>query len=211
MRCVCLLEARGHTSDCAVHTGSFLARDQSRERPFLLAHDCPASPIRQTNTAHTHAPSPPPKARLAISTPPFISAFGTTPEISSHRLVSMLAIGLRRPRPEIHTTEIATSAPKRRKLGAEKLSAQKSEFSAPSGGDCPAPQAAQPEQLHQKSDTDTEMEGETLRNAQEHTDIMQPTRNDEQACSCGYLHGPEGSHHDVTAIGLGVPLLRGPD
>ncbi|ODV79939.1 uncharacterized protein CANTADRAFT_50675 [Suhomyces tanzawaensis NRRL Y-17324] len=33
-----------------------------------------------------------------------------------------------------------------------------------------------------------------------------------QECPCGHLHGPgQGSNHDVHAVGLGAPLLRGPD
>ncbi|EGV66611.1 hypothetical protein CANTEDRAFT_112323 [Yamadazyma tenuis ATCC 10573] len=34
----------------------------------------------------------------------------------------------------------------------------------------------------------------------------------QKECPCGYMHGPgQGDHHDTSAVGLGDPLLRGPE
>lgn len=50
---------------------------------------------------------------------------------------------------------------------------------------------------------DTNMEGNIY---------MDMDEKQESECLCGYLHGPgQGSHDDPLAIGLGIPLLRGPD
>lgn len=114
-----------------------------------------------------------------------------------------------------HAAEELQSEPKRRKVAGEESIGKKYNFS-------------QKVLLKDEADKNSEIDMDTIELKKDtemdtvgpETDIIDTemvvpetkTTIDTNECSCGYLHGAgQGIHHDKTATGLGIPLLRGPD
>jgi len=140
--------------------------------------------------------------------------------ISSRSCNSMLVVvEVRQLYKNSHAAEDLQSEPKRRKVAGEESIGKKYHFSQ---------KVLLKDEPYKSSETDMEAI-ELAKDTEMDTemDIIGPepdiidtemvlsetkTTIESNECSCGYLHGAgQGFHHDKTATGLGIPLLRGPD
>lgn len=117
-----------------------------------------------------------------------------------------------------HATEELESEPKRRKVAGGETMNRQNNFSQKVLLNSETHKISEIDvvTLDYKKDTfDTEMDTTgTEADIIDTVMVLPETKKtiESNECSCGYLHGAgQGFHHDKTATGLGVPLLRGPE